>query len=354
MSQKNTTGKFANWQEKLSEYDFEIQHRSGVLHSNADGLSHCFPDEQQISPCVQAAVVLDLSNLDLSTLQQAQQADSYCKTLIKALQGDKTIKLPPYTFISQFVLKTGLLYRKTRSGKRVQLVIPQTLQTTVMQEAHDSPLAGHLGATKTLGHLAAKYYWPKMATDIKFWCLSCPSCQVIKDQPAHGKAPMNPIPVVGPFDMVGIDIVGPLPLTKHKNRYLLVIVDYFTKWPEVFAIKSIDAEVIAKIFTEEIVCRHSCVNTVLTDQGTNFTSKLMKDVCRLVSSKKLQTTTYRPQTDGLVERFNKTIVQCLSAYVNEHKKDWDEWIPYILSAYRTSIHESTGFTPFELVYNRDP
>ena len=323
-----------------------------MLHGNADGLSCSFP----LAECsnVQNTVASGPPTLDLSSVQKVQQTDDYCKVLIKVLQGDKSVRLPPYTFVSQFVLKGDLLYRRTRSGRKPCLVIPQSLQAAILQEAHDSPLAGHLGTSKTLGRISGKYFWPKMVTDIKFWCQSCPSCQVIKDQPACGKAPMNPIPVTGPFDMVGMDIVGPLPMTKRKNRYLLVIMDYFTKWPEVFPLKKTDAEVIAKIFTEEIVCRHSCVNTVLTDQGTNFTSKLMKDVCRLVSSKKLQTTTYRPQTDGLVERFNKTLVQCLSAYVNEHKKDWDESIPYVLSAYHTSIHESTGFTPFELVYNRDP
>ena len=193
-----------------------------------------------------------------------------------------------------------------------------------------------------------------MNADVKFWVQSCPTCQVHKTQPAPGRAPLNPIPVSGPFDMVGVDIVGPLPMTKCKNRYLVVFMDYFSKWPEVFPVKSTEAEVIAKLFVEELVSRHSCISTLLSDQGTNFTSRLMKEVCRLMSCKKVQTTAYHPQTDGLVERFNRTLIQCLTAFVQENPRTWDLYVPYVLSAYRWSVHESTGHTPFELVYLREP
>ena len=348
-SLKDPNDRMVSWQEKLRAYDFDVEHRSGVLHGNADGLSRSFPE-----PTPVATVSLQLNSLDLSNFAPAQQADDYCSRIIKVLQGDSSVQMPAFTYVSQFLLKDGLLYRRTCRGKRPRLVIPVSLQNDVLKEAHDSPVAGHLGFSKTLGRISSKYFWAKMSTDVKFWVQSCFTCQVHKAQPAPGRAPLNPIPVTGPFDMMGVDIVGPLPMTQRKNRYLVVFMDYFSKWPEVFPVRSAEAEVVAKLFVEEIISRHSCINTLLSDQGTNFTSRLMKEVCRLMSCKKVQTTTYRPQTDGLVERFNRTLIQCLTAYVDENPKSWDRWIPYVLSAYRWSIHESSGHTPFELVYLREP
>ncbi len=129
--------------------------------------------------------------------------------------------------------------------------------------------------------------------------------------------------------------------------------DYATRWVEAVAMSDQTATTIAKAFLEEVVLRHGCPLMVLSDQGSNFLSKTMSEIVILCGATKLNTSPYHPQTDGLVERFNKTLPTILSMYVQKNQRDWDEYLPYALFSYRTSIHESARDSPFFLLYGRD-
>ena len=147
-----------------------------------------------------------------------------------------------------------------------------------------------------------------------------------------------------------MDIVGPLPRSSTGKRYILVICDYATRYPEAVALRNIDANTVA----EELLsffARVGVPEEILTDQGTNFTSQLLKEVYRLLQIKPIRTTPYHPQTDGLVERFNGTLKAMLRKTAQEGK-DWDKLLPYLLFAYREVPQASTGFSPFELLYGR--
>ena len=167
-------------------------------------------------------------------------------------------------------------------------------------------------------------------------------------------APLLPIPVEGAFDRVAVDCLGPFPELYSGNRYVVVFSDYLTRWPEAFAVSTIDAVTIAKLLMNEIFCRHGSPKTLLSDRGRNFLSKLVKEVCKLLSTDKLNTSAYHPMTDGSVERCNSYISQSLSMFVSDNQKDWDEFLPAILSAYRTSPQAATGNCPFYLLYGREP
>ena len=129
-------------------------------------------------------------------------------------------------------------------------------------------------------------------------------------------------------------------------HYVVVFSDYFTRWPEAFAVSTIEVTVIAKLLVNEIVCRNGTPKTLLSDRGKNFLPKLVREECSLLDIKKLNTTAYHPQTDGLVERFNSVISQSLSMYVSANQKDWDEFLPSVLFAYRTSPQATTADSPF--------
>ena len=163
---------------------------------------------------------------------------------------------------------------------------------------------------------------------------------------------MMPLPVIAePFSRIAMDIVGPLPRSRSGNRYVLVICDYATRYPEAVALRSMDAENVA----EELVrmfARVGIPQEILTDQGSNFTSQLLAEIYRLVHVKALRTSPYHPQSDGVVEWFNQTLKQMLRRTANEEGKDWDRLLPYVLFAYREVPQESTGFSPFELLYGR--
>ena len=129
--------------------------------------------------------------------------------------------------------------------------------------------------------------------------------------------------------------------------------DYFTKWPEAFALPNQEAGVVAKAFVEEFACRYGIPPELHTDQGRNFESQLLKEVCRLLEIRKTRTPPLRPQSDGMVERFNRTLVQQLTFFTATNQEGWDEHLPYLLMAYRASQHGSTACSPALLMYGRE-
>ena len=150
-----------------------------------------------------------------------------------------------------------------------------------------------------------------------------------------------------------MDVVGPLPRTEAGNRFILVVSDYFTKWPEAFDLKDHKAETIAAVLVDEVICRHGVPLSIHTDQGRDFESTLLKNMCELLEVEKTRTTAYHPESDGLVERLNKTLVTMLRTCVDEEQKNWDTLLPKILLGYRTSVQTTTGYSPFRLVYGRE-
>ena len=146
----------------------------------------------------------------------------------------------------------------------------------------------------------------------------------------------------------------PFPVTSSGNRYIIVFSDYYTRWPEAFALPATDASRIATIIVNEIMARHGSPRTLLSDRGPNFLASIVKEVCRIINTRRSHTTAYHPQTDGLVERFNGTLAEGLSMYVSTHQKDWDEHLPIILFAYRVSPNATTQESPFYLLYGREP
>ena len=201
-------------------------------------------------------------------------------------------------------------------------------------------MAGHQGRDKTRQRIIRRFYWPSVFhdQDIENFCKSCCICQKASKQRVKA-APLISLPVISePFIRVAMDIVGPLPRSKAGHRYILVLCDYATRYPEAIALRSIDAEHIAEELMK-LFSRVGVPKEILTDQGSNFTSQLLAELYRLLGVKRIRTSPYHPQTDGLVERFNQTLKGMLRKTVQEEGKDWDKMIPYLLFAYRdgTSI-----------------
>ena len=155
------------------------------------------------------------------------------------------------------------------------------------------------------------------------------------------------------FDRVGVDIIK-FPYSSTGMMYAVVFVDYLTKWPEVFAISDQTSPTIARLLVEKVIAHHGVPSELLSDRETSFLSKLMEDVYKLMSITKTNTTAYHPQTDGLVERFHRTLMDMLAKSVEKNGKDWDRHLPYVLFAYRSSLQQSTGESPFYLLYGRNP
>ena len=193
-----------------------------------------------------------------------------------------------------------------------------------------------------------------MYKDVEHWCKSCTECSMRKSPRHSKKAPLLPIPVENAFDWVAVDVLGPFPPSNRGNRYVVVFSDYLTRWCEAFPVPSVEATVISRLLVDEVIARHGAPRVLLSDRGKNFLSKVVADVCKIFQIHKVNTSSYHPQTDGLVERFNSTLCQSLSMYVSKNQKDWDDFIPLVLFAHRTSVLEAIGDSPFYVLYGREP
>lgn len=249
----------------------------------------------------------------------------------------------------------GILKRtfKDHKGTHTQVCVPQQLRRAVLKYAHDTAMSGHLGEKKTRERVWSTFYWPGMCAEIQRYCRSCDRCQKVTPRGKVAKVPLGkmPLPCI-PFETVAVDIVGPVkPASDSGHRYILVMVDYATRYPEAVALKGISVEQVAEALWT-MWSRLGIPKKVLTDRGTQFTSDCMAEVYRLLAVKGQFTTPYHAQCNGLVERFNGTLKSMLRKVAGEQPKTWDKYIPALLFAYREVPQESTGFSPFELLYGR--
>lgn len=256
----------------------------------------------------------------------------------------------------RFEKRGNLFYRvyvSARGQEFKQVLVPEKFREKVIQVAHDSIMGGHLGMNKTVDRVLTEFYWPSVNGDVRRFCRSCDVCQRTVQKGRIPKVPLKTMPIIEvPFKRVAVDIVGPIfPATDRKNRYILTMVDYATRYPEAIALPSIDTERVAEALVE-MFSRLGIPEEMLTDCGTQFTSELMGEISRLLSLRQLTTSPYHPMCNGLVEKFNGTLKQMLKRMCNERPSDWDRYLNALLFAYREVPQESLGFSPFELLYGR--
>ncbi|XP_063041160.1 uncharacterized protein LOC134436063 [Engraulis encrasicolus] len=231
--------------------------------------------------------------------------------------------------------------------------LPPLTGQYVLNLAHSHPLGAHLGVEKAKERVLQRFFWPGVHKEIENHCRSCPECQTRAPKPSY-RSPLIPLPIIEtPFERIGLDIVGPLPKSSRGHQYILVILDYATRYPEAIPLRKATSRQIAK----ELFLLSTSLGIpkeILTDQGTPFMSRVMKELCALLKIKQLRTSVYHPQTDGLVERFNKTLKSMLRKAIAEDGRNWDQLIPYLLFAVREVPQSSTGFSPFELLLSYRP
>src|SRR5881227_655600 len=245
-------------------------------------------------------------------------------------------------------IKSDVLYKR-RDGKLVK-ILREDERDSVMFMIHNHETGAHFGVEATYNKIAERYYWKGMYKDIKRYIRYCDTCQ--RRGQKGGKGNLHPIKVGEPFERIGIDFVGPLERTKNGNKYILVVTDYLTKWPEVIAMKEATAENVVEFIYKGIICTHGCPKVILSDRGTHFRNKLVDGLCEKFEIKHKLSSPYHPQTNGLVERFNRTLCESL-AKVSGKENEWDKHIESVLFAYRTTKHNTTKKTPFFMVYGRE-
>ncbi|KAK7096005.1 hypothetical protein V1264_005353 [Littorina saxatilis] len=293
--------------------------------------------------------------VDRDRLIQLQEADStltkYRSRPVKEMtKGEGTV---------HFEVKAKILYRvfqhpRVNGGKPLrQVLVPQPLRRQVVEVAHDSIMGGHLGVKKTSDRIQAAFYWPGLHADVTRFCRSCDICQKTIPRGRVPKVPLQKMPLIDrPFKRVAIDLIGEIkPPSEAGHRWVLTLVDYATRYPEAVPLKKIDTETVAEALVD-IFSRIGVPEEILTDLGTQFVSECMEEVNRLLSIRHLTTTPYHPMCNGLVEKFNATLKSTLKKLCSEQPRQWHRYINALLFAYREVPQESTGFSPFELMYGR--
>lgn len=319
---KDSSSKLMRWALLLSEYDYEVRHKPGKLNQNADALSRKIR-------------IIRADDVLIDELKAAQEEDVTCQN---------------YKDDPKFVMQGGVLYRITKHGERA--VIPASLQERIIKQCHDSLQACHHGKNATNVRVASRYWWKTRRRDVNSYVHRCLPCAQ-RAQPVRSRVPLQSLPQASkPFDYVSMDIVGPLPQSRHGNKYILSIIDQFSRYLILIPMADMTAETVAKHVVEKLVLPFGSPECILTDQATNFMSALFSQVCKLLNVRKWRTSPFHPQANGRVERVHKTIMKMVSYYVNRSHTDWCSYISYIASAYNTRIHEATGFTPYEAVFGR--
>jgi transposase InsO family protein len=235
-----------------------------------------------------------------------------------------------------------------------RLIVPLVKVKEIIEANHDHMLAGHLGIAKTLARIKRQYKWPQMKQHVVLHVNSCLLCARRKSF-GTTKAPLKPLPPVeSVWERIAMDVVGPIQESNKGYRYILVISDYASRFVFTIPMKNQTAQTIARCLVNKIITKYGAPQHVLTDRGTNFLSSLVNEICVLFKIKQMRTTAYHPQTDGLVERFNRTLCDMLACYVHDEPEEWDKYLPFVTFAYNTAIQSTLKECPFYLFFGRAP
>ena len=211
----------------------------------------------------------------------------------------------------------------------------------LLSSIHSSPTGGHLGVLKTTDKVRQRFYWLNFKDDIKTFINSCEQCQKRGNPPKSHKHSLSEWPPSYPFHHIGIDFMGPLPLSNGIQQILLNG-DPFTKWYEAVPLPNQTASTTANALLQHWICCFGSPYSIHSHQGRNFESKIFKLLMQSFEIEKTRATAFRPQSNAVIERMNRTLQIMLAKCVNDHRNNWSTQLPYVMTAYLTSVHESTS------------
>jgi len=384
---KDDNPRLTRWINKLMQYEYEVIHRPGKQHNDADAMSRTpivpvtkpiaallMPQGEYGRPEIprdtQRGKAERRSIIGIDTNDEPQRS-----RVIAVFIDPKTGEAVQRSELAKWQVKDPTLNEIWRqayaegegsknwkiideclfkiSRKRLQLVVPRDLRFEILRGFHDTPVAGHPGQSKTLWSISQHFWWPGMYSQVMKYVRTCDTCHERKTYRQSKTGKLHSIIASRPMEIMGIDLLGPLTITKDGNQYILVLVDLFTKWIEAWAIPDMEELTIAKKLVEEFISRNGAPEMLTSDRGSQFMSNLIREICSLMGTRQRFTTAYNPRANGQAENAVKKISAGLRLRVNTDQDDWDTHLWSTLLAYRTQV-TTTGHTPFFLWYLRDP
>ena len=278
----------------------------------------------------------------------------YVRTGKKPKVEDMSPEHQPLSFVRNFkyfILENNTLYRKTviEGEEYKQLVIPRSYINTVLQQLHDK--FGHPGRERTSSLVRDRFYWSGMTKDIDNWVKNCRRC-IHRKTPTTQRAPLTNIRTSYPLELVCMDY---LQLEKSGSyQYILVITDHFTRLAQAIPTRNMTAKTTAKALFDHFITYYGIPYRLHSDQGGSFEAKIIKELCAIADISKSRTTPYHPMSNGMCERYNKSLLDMLGTLQPEQKSRWKDYVRPLVHAYNCTRHESTGHSPYHLMFGREP
>lgn len=383
------------WLAALSSFDFKLTYRSGKSNGDADGLSRrpqetteMFPDvvkaisqaylvSRDSCPYVETLVITNQSQIvdseecsplestELSSVDWAveQSKDITLSRVIYLLRNgygsEKTGLAKEDLNVSRYLkewkklsFKNNILYRTTTidGQQTTQLVLPVHFRSIVLKLLHDD--SGHQGRDRTVSLVRSRFFWPGLDSDVEKKVKNCDRCIMRKSNPGPSAELVN-IVTTQPMELVCIDF---LTLERSKGGFekILVLTDHFTRYAQAFPTRNELAKTTAKVLFENFIVHYGFPARLHSDQGRNFESSVIRELCSLAGVEKSRTTPYHPMGNGMVERFNQTLLNMLGTLENHKKDDWKSYVAPLVHSYNATKHPSTGYSPHFLMFGRHP
>lgn len=332
----NPTGRLGRWVMELRNHDFSVEFRKGKQNVVPDTLSrHPLPAQEESESC----------NLITTSHDECSWLRNKKKDVSKFPE-----KYPEFMILNDQLLRNC---GNTALGESPwKLCVPKNLRALVLKENHTDVTAGHLGTRKTINRVQRHYYWPGLYRDVSKFIAQCKPCLEHKVPQLKPAGLMYTTQVSRPWEVVTVDFVGPFPRSTKGHKNLLVLQDKFTKWVECVAIGEASAAALKKTVRERILCRFGWFKVLISDNGSQFLSRIFKTFLDENKIRHQLTPAYSPQCNS-TERVNRVLKTMIKQYIRTDHRRWDENLPELQFAINTAIQDSTGFSAAQLNFGRE-
>jgi len=377
MSWKNpNTSQYSRWRNDLEEFDFIIEHRAGKHHINADFMSRLNCEQCEIphsNPKRKRNVkIFEENSCQSKIIRKITKQENYWSDqskdknimLVMQLMKQKRIREPFPRELNQFDEEANNLW-SCRNSLRIRgdtlfyldkndnyLFIPPNIKRKEIILVTHKDLC-HIGHEKLYYFLKRRYFWPLMKEGIRKEILSCENCAFTKNND-YGVTPLQPCVMSFPFQRIAIDITGPLPVTDFGYKYLLGVIDYFSKYSMLIPLRQTDSQSICEALFSKWISVFGCPYQIISDNAHNINGRQIQELCQLLKITKTSCSPYHPKSNGLVERLFRTVKECLrSLLYGKRKSLWDKMLTQIEYMLRSTINKTTGYSPYEIVFGKE-